>query len=220
MKISDTYNFGIKHPNLVREWDYERNPDTPFDVTPKSAEYRFWKCSAKGHKSCLLIGHRWEARVYSRSNGSGCPFCAGRKVCASNNLAVQNRQLVSEWHPTRNAPITPRDIVAGSHGKVWWLCKSCDHEWRAKIVNRAALNRGCPECYHRRSGKLRRKAAVGNHGSIVDTHPELINQWHPSLNDGKRPDDYSAGSHEEIIWVCLIYVVSCMCRAVISKYQS
>ena len=40
---------------------------TPNDVTKSSRAKVWWKCKAKGHE--------WQATIYGRSRGDGCPYC-------------------------------------------------------------------------------------------------------------------------------------------------
>ena len=45
--------------------------------------------------------------------------------------------IAAQWHPTRNGTLTPDQIVAGSHRKVWWKCPvGPDHEWEASLDRR------------------------------------------------------------------------------------
>ncbi|PFE03289.1 hypothetical protein COE15_27285 [Bacillus cereus] len=30
--------------------------------------------------------------------------------------------LSKEWHPIKNSPLTPNNVLAGSTKKVWWVC--------------------------------------------------------------------------------------------------
>ena len=56
-----------KHPDLAKEWDYEKNyPLTPNDVTSGSGKKVWWRCSH---------GHQWQAVIDSRVKGSGCLYC-------------------------------------------------------------------------------------------------------------------------------------------------
>jgi len=138
-----------KHPNLAKEWHPTKNGDLkPTDVTPKSGQKVWWKCPTKKPK------HEWPATVNNRANGRGCPYCAGRKVCADNNLAFKNPELAKEWHPTKNGALKPTDVTPGTHQKVWWQCeKYPEHEWPAIVYSRAN-GTGCRECYRlRRKGK-------------------------------------------------------------------
>jgi hypothetical protein len=73
-KVSQDYNLQIINPNLAKEWHPTRNGFlTPGDVTPFSNKKVWWLCSKD---------HEWEATISNRSNGRGCPYCAGRKKWA------------------------------------------------------------------------------------------------------------------------------------------
>ncbi len=70
------------NPVLAKEWDFVKNEKTPSEVTAGVSYKAFWKC-----KTC---GYSWQAAVYSRSSGNGCPKCAsarkGRKKDKGNDL--------------------------------------------------------------------------------------------------------------------------------------
>src|SRR5207245_1444040 len=58
-------------------------------------------------------------------------------------------EVAAEWHPSKNGDLTPDQVVAGSHQKVWWKCRiSPGHEWQATLKNRTneTTQRGCPYC--------------------------------------------------------------------------
>ena len=58
----------IKAPQLVEEWDYEKNyPLLPSQVTSNSSKKVWWICS-----KCK---YSWETRISHRFRGSGCPIC-------------------------------------------------------------------------------------------------------------------------------------------------
>lgn len=38
--------------------------------------------------------------------------------------------------------------------------------------------------------------------SIVNTHPEIVSQWHKLKNGNLNPDDFTKGSHTKIWWQC------------------
>lgn len=76
---------------------------------------------AKRYRWVDEFGHGWQAQVNNRTNGDGCPVCAGQKVLPGfNDLATTNPVLAAQWHPTHNAPLTPRDVfrstASGSGG--------------------------------------------------------------------------------------------------------
>ena len=57
-----------KAPNLIEEWDYERNyPLLPSQVSYGSNKKVWWVCA-----NC---GYNWETKITHRFSGSGCPRC-------------------------------------------------------------------------------------------------------------------------------------------------
>ena len=55
------------NPTLAQEWNYEKNVNLkPFSFTANSGKKVWWKCNK---------GHEWQAPIYSRNNGNGCPIC-------------------------------------------------------------------------------------------------------------------------------------------------
>ena len=125
-------------PHLALEWDYDKNNGhSPGDYMYMSNKSVAWKC--------IKYGHKWRAQICSRMSGSGCPVCAGKKVCAGfNDLAFVYPDLAMEWNTERNH-LKADEVVAHSNKKRWWTCKN-GHEWKASINSRVRGN-GCMECY-------------------------------------------------------------------------
>jgi positive regulator of sigma E activity len=124
------------NPILSKQWHPTKNGDlTPNDVTSSSGKKVWWQCEK---------GHNWKATVAHRANGTDCPYCAGKLVCADNCLQTLNPDISKQWHPTKNWDLTPSDVTLGSNKKIWWQCK-LGHEWQAAIYSRAN-GRGCPHC--------------------------------------------------------------------------
>ena len=133
----------ITHPNLVTEWDYDKNNTLgiyPDQITYGSDKKVWWICQ---------YGHEWQASINHRTNKShprGCPVCAGKTVVIGfNDLATVNPNLALEWHPTKNGNLKPSDVTISSGRKVWWLCEH-GHEWYVSINSRTSMQSGCPVC--------------------------------------------------------------------------
>ena len=59
------------NPSLAAEWHPTKNGRLhPMQIAGKSNKKAWWlgKC-----------GHEWEAAIYSRAAGKGCPYCHGKK---------------------------------------------------------------------------------------------------------------------------------------------
>jgi len=67
-----------------------------------------------------------------------------------NSLAHLRPDVAEDWHPERNAPATPHDVMAGGSEKFWWRCKH-GHEWRTTIGLRVHSGTGCPKCTNQTS---------------------------------------------------------------------
>ena len=174
----------VVNPELATEWHPTKNGAlTPKMAKAGSGRKVWWKGKC---------GHEWQSVVYSRIQGSNCPYCSGQKVLRGfNDLITLNQNLASEWHPTKNGNLTPDMVTAGSHKKVWWLGK-CGHEWQAGIKDR---NQGtnCPYC----SG---RKVLKG-FNDLATVSLELSLQWHPTKNGDLTPDMVTAENNKKVWWI-------------------
>lgn len=53
-------------PEIINEWDFEKNTIAPYEISCYSGKKVWWKCAE---------GHSWKAVVSNRVNGAGCPQC-------------------------------------------------------------------------------------------------------------------------------------------------
>lgn len=181
------YDYCIQNNRIqvLQEWHPVKNEGlSPADVSFGSRTQAWWLCGK---------GHEWQAAVFSRANGSGCPVCSGIKTLeGENDLASLYPELAAEWNSERNEGLSPTQFTAGSHKKIWWKCEN-GHEWQASICSRTHGS-GCPVC----SG---RKALAGEN-DFASLYPELAAQWHPTKNHGISPSDVTAHSTRKIWWIC------------------
>lgn len=174
------------NPLLAGEWSPRNGDLTPGDVTVKSSKKVWWLGEC---------GHEWEAAVYNRSNGAGCPFCVGRLVLSGfNDLATTNPDLAREWHPEKNGDLTPADVVAGSAVKVWWQCGE-GHEWEAVIANRLRGSR-CLYCIN--------KAILPGVNDLATVNPALAREWNEARNTGLDPSRVSHAANKKVWWACQV----------------
>lgn len=126
------YEFCMLHErtNLLKEWDESRNfPLTPDTVSYGSKKKVRWTCEN---------GHSWQTTVHVRSEGSGCPYCAGRKVLPGfNDLETLYPDVAAQWHREKNGPLSPRDVSTGSKIRIWWRCPE-GHSWQSPVASRTA----------------------------------------------------------------------------------
>ncbi len=137
--IEKTGSFADNYPELLEEWDYEKNTDiTPEELTPSSAKKVHWKC-----KKC---GYEWISDPQHRTKGRGCPYCGHRVVITGkNDLATLFPYLMKEWDFEKNNQLglDPTKLPIRTAKKAYWKCSICSYEWMAHIYHRTK-GRGCP----------------------------------------------------------------------------
>ncbi|MBX9725402.1 MAG: zinc-ribbon domain-containing protein [Candidatus Obscuribacterales bacterium] len=71
---SKANNLRIKYPDIAAEWHHKKNGElSPSDVLPMSSKRAWWQCKQNSK-------HEWQTVISARTfNGTGCPFCKGRK---------------------------------------------------------------------------------------------------------------------------------------------
>lgn len=172
---------------LLDQWHPTKNlPLTPDTVSGGSSRRVWWRCGK---------GHEWQSAVYARvSAGAGCPYCSGKlAVPGQTDLASRFPEVAFQWHPTKNAPLTPDQVLPGSHRLVWWLCKK-GHEWQAVVAARTMGGSGCPYCAGRK--------ALAGFNDLATLAPEVAAQWYWTLNGSLTPEQVTAGSRRKVWWEC------------------
>jgi very-short-patch-repair endonuclease len=176
-------SFGNKHPDLLKEWDYSKNDNSPFDISCQSKKKVWWKCNDQ---------HQWQTTVQNRTKGSRCPYCTNKIVLLAKSLYTLEPELMKEWDFSKNQKVDPKTISLGSGLKAWWICKN-GHSWEVSIYHRTKNKSGCPFCSNK-------KISIEN--SIVTNYPQLIKEWDFKLNSEIKPEMYSHGSTKKVWWKC------------------
>ena len=180
IKCDYCLSFGFQKPELLKEWNYQKNKEIdPMQLRPFSEKKVWWMC----HK-----GHEWESSVKSRSLGhNSCQICQYHK----NNLKYCFPEISEEFNYDRNAPLKPELIAPYSDKKVWWKCHK-GHEWESSVANRTNRGNGCPGC----SG---RTATLNN--NLYIKYPELMKIWDFEKND-IDPKEVTPSSNKKFWWKC------------------
>ena len=92
--------------------------------------------------------------------------------------------LLRQWHPSKNEPLTQQTVTYGSKRRIWWRCDH-GHEWQAAVYTRTGVGTGCP-----------------GENDLASQRPDLAAQWHPAKNRGRTPAEVTPGSHYAAWWVC------------------
>jgi hypothetical protein len=171
------------YPELAAEWSERNYPLIPTAVTVKANRRVWWKCS-----NC---GQCWQARIADRTDGHGCPVCAGEKLVEGiNDFATEHPELAEEW-ATENFDLQPSMVSSKSRKNVWWKCKICGYLWKGVIDSRVKGQK-CPACEERIVKK--------GYNDLQTLYPELADEWHTENNGCLMPDMVSPKSHKDVYW--------------------
>jgi DNA-directed RNA polymerase subunit RPC12/RpoP len=180
-------DLATRFPEIAAEWNEDKNTVLcAGDISPGSRKKVWWRCGT--------CGSDYQASVVSRTNGTGCPVCAGKTVVTGvNDLASKYPLLAEEWHPTKNGHLTPEKVASQSNKNVWWRC-SLGHEYQARVASRTVNQEGCPYCSGQR--------VLKGFNDLATVFPKIAAQWHPTKNEGLTPDEVTCGSAKKVWWKC------------------
>lgn len=135
------------HPEIVVEWDYKKNHESPDNVLANSHTKFWWVCSKCGESFYMSPNQRV-------GNNRGCSKC-GIKQRSENHrltlikkygsLAITNPNIAKEWDYTLNID-SPQDVHKGMPEKRWWICQKGHTSYYSSIRDRVRRGYGCPIC--------------------------------------------------------------------------
>ena len=188
---SSENNLAVKRPDLVREWNYEKNGSKkPEDYLPASMASVWWICSKS---------HEWKVPISNRYDGNNCPYCSNRKVGYGNDLTSTHPDLASQWHPAKNGKLKPSAFVGGSKKRVWWQC-SHGHDWKAQIGERVN-GTGCPYCVKSAGGRRGASLASPDYNFALSC-PDAASEWLQAENGRIKPENVTPNSGRKFWFQC------------------
>ena len=198
-RIKKQGSVGSRFPELVCEWDNEKNDRTPYEYLPGSNVEVFWKCSK--------CGNEWKASINSRTNGVSCIKCGRIKsketllrnlIDEKGSLADNCPEIAIEWDYEKNIGLSPSDVMLNTNKSVWWLCKECGHSWKTAVSNRTN-GRGCPKCSYIKHSISLSKPIIGIN-DLMSQAPNLAQELHPTKND-ITAEQLARSSTKKVWWL-------------------
>ena len=189
--IEKTYeegSFGNLYPDIVGDWDVEKNGDlSPYNVSKSSGIRVWWKCKH---------GHSWQDTIAHRIGGRGCPYCSGRRTLSGfNDLKTKCPDIAKEWDYSKNGKLLPSNISYKNGRKVWWICPT-GHSYTATVAHRTEDGTGCPFCSNQ-------KVLVG-FNDLLSNRPIIASEWDFEKNKDISPSDVVVNSNKKAWWKCAV----------------
>ena len=141
-------DFATLYPEILEEWDYNKNTILPNKILKRHNTKVSWKCKKCGFEWIASLGERTR-----KDKPSGCPQCKLNKASLAKHIKALKRGCLAETHPkylkewdfSKNN-ISPNEISYGANIKVWWKCYLCGYSWETLLNNRVKRNSKCPKC--------------------------------------------------------------------------
>lgn len=139
-KISDTNTLAAEYPELLTEWDYEKNSGLiPEEVVSGSARVAHWKCK-RGHTFTAPIVRRTQA-------GSQCPKCTGKSSRGELRFLAEIEHVFSDVRHRQKVAGVEADIfipylmlAVEYDGQYYHKGKSKEDRSKNKKLSRAGIN--------------------------------------------------------------------------------
>lgn len=127
-----------RHPELLKDWDYEKNNEKPTEIRQNSGKKYWWKCN-NGKP------HSYTATIWKRLSGGKCAVCHGKQVSYDMSVACLRPDLAKEWSP--NNKYIPSEVSLGSDKEIEWCCPNPEHpNYKLSVYRRSKQGAGCPLC--------------------------------------------------------------------------
>ena len=173
------------HPDIAKEWDYDKNIGTPSDYRYGSGYKAWWVC-----KDC---GESYQSPINIHIRGHKCPYCAGLKIKSGrNDFKTLFPDIAKEF--SSNNDISADKISPMTHKKYLFLCPICGKEYKASPQHRILNGTACPFC-HQSSGEQTIRKILDKYGVTYKAQ-----EWFDDLRD-KNPLKFDFTLYDENRWV-------------------
>lgn len=202
-KVWSGFNdLATRAPWMAKQWHPTKNGNLkPKDITCNHHKKVWWLFPYDDS----VLGHfdfEWEASPNTRMTEPGCPFLEGNGVWTGyNDLLSRYPMVASQFHPTKNGKVSPKEISFASNKTYWWymtyddsVLGHFDFEWEAKVVNRTLLGEDCPYIGNDKVWK--------GYNDLLSRMPHIARDWHSIKNRRMRPDEVYKESTKKVWWKC------------------
>lgn len=170
--------------DILTRWDYEMNDCNPSDISFKSNNKYYFKCSeglhpSKAYKICDLHKSKYP-QIRCKQCNSFAQYIINEYGEDYLNKIWSNYNKVSPW-----------DVFARSNTKYWFNClDNPNHVYDIEPYHYSS-GIGCPYCSHHR---------INKENSLGAEHSEVLKIW--SDKNTSSPYEFAPHSSESVWWKC------------------
>lgn len=185
----------VEAPELVKEWNYEKNKGlNPEYFTKGSEKIVWWKCNK--------CGHEWRAMVKDRIRGTKCPICVRDKLKVGiNDYRTMYPKLIEMWNYEKNNIKLEEVKKTQLKEKFWWKCNECGYEWQLSIRSKI-VSTYCPKCADIKRVETRKEKYLKENKSFAENYPNLLKEWNYEKNINIDPFRLANNIKLKVWWKC------------------
>lgn len=185
-----------KFEKIFESWNWEDNGlNVPWRVSPSSDK----KCSF----ICKECGYKWKTNINNRTQGMGCPACAGNIAVKGRNTLVDSKYwdlFVKDYYDFEENSKYGIDLdtltIKSSKG-VYWKCPKCNNKFYKPVyvVIDAGKHHSCAVCSNQDV-----KAGIND----ITQHKNwklISSEWDYDKNT-LSPETISFGTDTKVWWKC------------------
>lgn len=185
-KVLRGYNdLGTTHYELLKEWDFDKNTISPYEVSHGSHKNVWWKCK---------LGHSYQQKIFNKTGRIkyNCPYCSNKKVLKGfNDLKTKYPKIAEQWDYTKNS-VKPGEVNINSENKYWWVCEK-GHSYQQSVYQKTKMNRKCLVCCN--------QLIVPGINDLHTKRPYISRFWDYEKNKIK-PNTISPSTAKKYYWKC------------------
>ena len=158
--MKSLYEWCIENNSTIYKELYSpTNDDLSHSISYGSTKKVLWKCK---------LNHIYEAAPNKRtSHGTGCPYCANKKILKGfNDVVTLYPEVLKEWDYSKNH-VLPETVFPNSNKKYWFLCNK-DHSYSKEMYHKINGS-GCPYCANQK--------VLSGYNDLATTHPNISAEW-------------------------------------------
>ena len=201
-----------KRPDLVEEWDYERNKGLknrygeqllPTNIGVQSNKKVWWHIFVE--KNGEQIELSWDATVCHRTRKDrmdGCPYIgiAPKRILKGFNDMESNYPILAEqWSPKN--PIGPDEVMKGCNKIYKWNLKYFDEKTKKEFV----FEWDAAPAWRNPDGSdnvfLANKRVWPGFNDLLSIFPEVAKEWDYEKNDNLKPEDVCYMTQKKYYWI-------------------
>ena len=182
-RIDIKKSFSSKEPELLKEWDYDKNIDiNPEKIGVTYSKKIWWICKE---------GHGYKASVQDRVlRGVSCPKC--KEILIENELNKRKsiEYIRKQWDEKQNKRNFDENNLK-PYQYYFWKCEK-GHTWKETWIARKK-GRDCPYCNYKK---------ICKDNCFARVYPNLKRKWNKEKNLPLTPYNIMANYSKKVWWQC------------------